>query len=68
MAKHIARGVEVNHDTLAVDVIDSVGQEGNFLTETHTLDHFKKEFYEKHNLNTPSLDGDEKLSFKEQRG
>ena len=45
MAKHIARGVQVNDDTLAVDVIGSVGQKGNFLAEEHTLKQFKKEFY-----------------------
>ena len=45
MAKHIARGVQVNDDTLAVDVIGSVGQKGNFLAEEHTLKQFRKEFY-----------------------
>ena len=45
MAKHIARGLTVNRDTLAVDVINSVGQSGNFLTHDHTLKFFRKEFY-----------------------
>ncbi len=45
MAKHIAGGVAVSKDTLAVDVISSVGQFGDFLTHQHTLDHFRKEFY-----------------------
>lgn len=45
MAKHIAGGVAVSQDTLAVDVIASVGQFGDFLTHQHTLDFFRKEFY-----------------------
>ena len=45
MAKHIASGVSVTGDTLAVDVIASVGQFGDFLTHQHTLDFFRKELY-----------------------
>ncbi len=45
MAKHIARGVKVNTDTLAVDIINSVGHDGDFLGEEHTLNHFREEFY-----------------------
>ncbi len=45
MAKHIARGVTVDNDTLAVDVINSVGTTGDFLTHDHTLKHFRKEAY-----------------------
>jgi trimethylamine--corrinoid protein Co-methyltransferase len=39
----VARGFEVNDDTLAVDVIDKVGPGGHFLGQRHTLEHFKKE-------------------------
>jgi len=45
MAKHIARGVQVNKETMAVDVIAEVGQKGDFLTKDHTLEHFREEFY-----------------------
>ena len=45
MAKHIARGVTVNDDTLAVETIDAVGHHGNYLAEDHTLRHFRNEFY-----------------------
>jgi trimethylamine--corrinoid protein Co-methyltransferase len=45
MAKHIARGVPVCPETLAVDVIASVGPFGDFLTQEHTLSFFRKEFY-----------------------
>jgi len=42
-ALRIARGIQVNDDTLAVDVIRKVGPGGNFLAEKHTLDHLLKE-------------------------
>jgi trimethylamine--corrinoid protein Co-methyltransferase len=35
------QGIEVNDETLAVDVIDKVGSGGHFLAEKHTLNHFK---------------------------
>jgi trimethylamine--corrinoid protein Co-methyltransferase len=35
------QGIEVNDETLAVDVIDKVGPGGHFLAEKHTLNHFK---------------------------
>jgi len=35
------QGIEVNDETLAVDVIDKVGPGGLFLAEKHTLKHFK---------------------------
>jgi trimethylamine--corrinoid protein Co-methyltransferase len=44
-AKRIMRGIEVTRETLAVDVIDRVGPGGNFLTDDHTLHHFKSEFW-----------------------
>jgi trimethylamine--corrinoid protein Co-methyltransferase len=40
------RGVEVNDDTLAVDVTRRVGIGGDFLGEEHTLRNFRKEFAE----------------------
>ena len=36
-----AQGIEVNDETLAIDVIDKVGSDGHFLAEKHTLNHFK---------------------------
>lgn len=43
MVKRIMRGIEVNEESLALDVIDKVGPGGNFLLEEHTLHHFRKE-------------------------
>lgn len=45
MIRRIGRGVAVNEETLAFDVIKEVGPQGQFLTHTHTFTNFKKEFY-----------------------
>jgi trimethylamine--corrinoid protein Co-methyltransferase len=37
MASRIAKGIEVNDETLAVDVIREVGPGGHFLSHKHTL-------------------------------
>ena len=42
-ARRITGGIEVNEETLALDVIDAVGPGGNYLMEDHTLKHFKTE-------------------------
>jgi trimethylamine--corrinoid protein Co-methyltransferase len=45
MAKHFIRGIEVNSETLARDVIQKVGPGGNFLQEEHTFRHFRNELW-----------------------
>ncbi len=45
MVKRIMRGVPVDADTLALDVIEKVGPGGHYLVEDHTLQHFKTEFW-----------------------
>jgi len=42
----ILQGIEVNPDTLAVDVIKEVGAGGEYLTHTHTMDYFKAETWD----------------------
>jgi trimethylamine--corrinoid protein Co-methyltransferase len=44
-ARRITRGIEVNEDTLAVDVIHDVGPNGHYLREKHTRRHYKTEFW-----------------------
>jgi trimethylamine--corrinoid protein Co-methyltransferase len=44
-ARRITRGVEVNEDTLAVEVIHAVGPNGHYLREKHTRRYFKSEFW-----------------------
>lgn len=46
MVKRIQRGIQVNPDTLALDVIKEVGPGGHFLDKDHTFDHFRTEFYQ----------------------
>ena len=44
-SRRITRGIQVNDDTLAVDVIHHVGPNGHYLREKHTRRHFKTEFW-----------------------
>ncbi len=44
-SRRITRGIEVNEDTLATDVIHSAGPGGQYLQEEHTQKHFKTEFW-----------------------
>ncbi len=39
----ILQGIEVNPDTLAVDVIREIGPGGEYLTHDHTMEYFKSE-------------------------
>jgi trimethylamine--corrinoid protein Co-methyltransferase len=44
-SRRITRGIEVNEDTLAVDVIHDVGPNGHYLREPHTRRYYKNEFW-----------------------
>ena len=43
MTKRALAGISVTEDTLALDVIKKVGPNGNYIMESHTLDHFRNE-------------------------
>ena len=43
--KQMVKGIAVDERTLALDVIERVGPGGNFVTEMHTFEHFKKEWW-----------------------
>ena len=43
--RRILAGFEVNSDTLALEVIQRVGPEGNFISDPHTAEHFRREFW-----------------------
>lgn len=45
MISRILRGVEITDETLAADLILKVGCLGSFLTEKHTLKHYKDELW-----------------------
>ena len=42
---HFVRGVDVSDTALALDLIDEVGPDGNFLESDHTFEHFKERWY-----------------------
>jgi trimethylamine--corrinoid protein Co-methyltransferase len=44
-SRRITRGIEVNEDTLAVEVINRVGPNGHYLKDEHTRRYFKSEFW-----------------------
>ncbi|MFB0546935.1 MAG: trimethylamine methyltransferase family protein [Anaerolineae bacterium] len=45
LVRRIVRGIEVNDETLALGVIEKVGPGGHYLSEEHTLRHFKTDFW-----------------------
>jgi trimethylamine--corrinoid protein Co-methyltransferase len=45
ITKRFLRGIEVNKESLARDVIARVGPGGNYIEEEHTFTHFRKELY-----------------------
>jgi trimethylamine--corrinoid protein Co-methyltransferase len=44
-ALRVARGIEVDHEALALDLIKQVGFSGNYLAEPHTVRHFRREHF-----------------------
>lgn len=45
MVRQFLKGLVVNEETLAVDIIDKVGPGGHYLNEEHTLRHFREVWY-----------------------
>lgn len=45
MVRRITQGLEVNEETMALDLIDEIGPGGEYLTSEHTLRHFKENWY-----------------------
>jgi len=45
MMLRAARGIEINEDTLAMDVIRQVNFSGHFMAEQHTVSHYRKEHF-----------------------
>lgn len=43
--KRMYQGIEVNEETLCLDLIDKVGPGGQYMTEQHTFNHYKKETF-----------------------
>ena len=53
--KRTQRGIDVNEDTLCLDLIHKVGPGGQFMAETHTLENYKKETFYPEFLNRKQL-------------
>ncbi len=45
MVKHMMKGIVVDADTLATEVIDRVGPNGNFMTQKHTIKHLRQSLW-----------------------
>ena len=45
--KRFMQGIEINEETLALDLIDSVGPQGQYLSSEHTLRHYREHWYPK---------------------
>ena len=45
MLKHFFHGMEVTPETLALEVINSVGHDGHYLGESHTIERCRSEFW-----------------------
>lgn len=45
MARAMFKDIEISDETLALDLIDSVGHYGNYLGEVHTRRHFREVWY-----------------------
>jgi trimethylamine--corrinoid protein Co-methyltransferase len=43
--EYFVQGVEINDETLALDLIDEIGPDGQFLDSEHTLEHFRERWY-----------------------
>jgi trimethylamine--corrinoid protein Co-methyltransferase len=43
--RHFMKEVEVNEETLALDVIEKIGPDGNFMAAAHTRRHYREDWY-----------------------
>jgi trimethylamine--corrinoid protein Co-methyltransferase len=63
--RHFIKDVEVNDETLALDVIDKVGPDGNFMAAKHTRQHYKDDWapqlFERRNYETWQKDGSKSM-------
>lgn len=63
--KDYMKGLEINEETLALDLIDEIGPEGQFLDSDHTLRHFREtwypRFFDRRNYDDWAADGSRTL-------
>ena len=46
MCCKVLKGIEVDPDHLALEVIDSIGPDGNFMVSEHTMEYMRKEYFD----------------------
>jgi trimethylamine--corrinoid protein Co-methyltransferase len=46
MARHVTKGIKVDNEHIAMDVIQEVGFGDTYLSEEHTRDYFRQEFFQ----------------------
>jgi trimethylamine--corrinoid protein Co-methyltransferase len=63
--KRFIRGIEVNPETIAREVIEAVGPGGHFLQQSHTVKHLRKELWRSKLLTRQSYDAWEKSGSKD---
>lgn len=56
MARRLVRGIRIDEDALALDLIDSVGPGRDFMSERHTAENYKTETYIPDLLDTQRFD------------
>lgn len=54
---YILRGIEVNENTVAADIIESVGIGGNFISEEHTAEYMRDNYWVSHLFNRDNWEG-----------
>ncbi len=54
--KNLLRGIDVDEEHLALDLIEKVGPGGHYLAEEHTMKHFRQELYFPGTLNRKNYD------------
>ncbi len=57
MLRHSLKGIEISPVSLALDLIERVGAGGSFLTDDHTLEHFKSHLHFSELMNRRDFDG-----------
>ena len=57
MVKFLLKGVPIDDETLALNLIEKVGPGGNFVAEQHTFDHFRQHLYFSKLLSRDNYDG-----------
>lgn len=60
MVKRIIKGIRIDKESLALNIIKQIGPGGNFLTTEHTLNHFREELWSPTLLNRKTYQNWEK--------